>query len=87
MADTVVRPLTLDEFKAFSSACRKHGRAPDEFTVSATRAGPQEGDATRISIQFNQTGMRHDYPVDGNICWAAAFDGDLEQGLFWDGAD
>ncbi len=83
--------LPADEQQAFISACRKHGRVSEEFTVVLDDGGPPEAGVSHIPRQVtvvaNLTGARQHYAAESGTSWTVEFERDLERGFFWETYD
>lgn len=91
MGQKVFEELPLHEQKDFESACKKHGRIREEFTVAFDEDGPhKEGvshSTRRVAVAANLTGARQAYTAGSGTSWTVEFERDLARGLFWETYD
>lgn len=91
MGQKLFDELPVDEQEDFESACKKHGRSREEFTVVFDESSPpKEGvnDIPRqVTVAANLTGARQNYAAGSGTSWTVEFERDLDQGFFWETYD
>ncbi|EHP39486.1 hypothetical protein OR16_31214 [Cupriavidus basilensis OR16] len=83
--------LPVDEQEAFKSACRKHGRIREEFTVDFEEDSPAKEGVSHIprqvTVAATLTGARQHYAAGSDTSWPVEFERDLDRGFFWETYD
>ena len=83
--------LPVCEQKDFESACKRHGRLREEFTIAFDEDAPhKEGEShilRQVTVAANLTGARQTYTLGSGASWTVEFERDLARGFFWETYD
>ncbi|GAB7550135.1 hypothetical protein [Cupriavidus sp. CuC1] len=91
MVQKLFEELPVDEQEDFESACKKHGRIREEFTIVFDEGNPSKDGVSPISrevtVAANLTGARQHYAAGSGTSWTVEFERDLDRGFFWETYD